>query len=71
MKALDKTDTTTRRRPKGKRVGVYFQMEPELIEAVRDFAMQHDTDASKVYRDAVRQKLGRHFNYAPAEPAVP
>ena len=53
------------RRSKEKRVGVYFQMEPELLEAVRDFALKHDTDASKVSRDAVRQKLGRQFNYAP------
>ncbi len=59
------------RRPKGKRVGVYFQMEPELLSAVRDFAREHDTDVSKVYRDAVRQKLGRKFNYAPVEPALP
>lgn len=70
MKA-NTTQSPARRRPQGKRIGVYFQMEPELVEAVRDFALQHDTDASKVYRDAVRQKLGRQFNYAPVEPAVP
>ena len=61
---------STHRRLREKRVGVYFQMEPELIEAVREYAREHDTDASKVYRDAVRQKLGHSFNYAPAE-AVP